>query len=63
MAGKLNVDDFITHRMPLADINKAFDVMHAGTRYAGLVSVRERRRRTDGRVSIRTVIDMGAEAE
>ena len=30
MEGKLNIDDLITHRLPLADINRAFDLMHAG---------------------------------
>jgi len=30
MNGKINIDDLITHRMPLADINKAFDLMHSG---------------------------------
>ena len=30
MDGKVNIDDLITHTMPLADINKAFDLMHAG---------------------------------
>lgn len=30
MAGKLKVDDFITHRRKLDDINKAFEDMHAG---------------------------------
>jgi S-(hydroxymethyl)glutathione dehydrogenase / alcohol dehydrogenase len=30
MQGKINIDDLITHRMPLADINRAFDLMHAG---------------------------------
>lgn len=30
MDGKLNIDDLITHKMPLEDINKAFDLMHAG---------------------------------
>lgn len=30
MQGKLKVDDFITHRHPLANINTAFDDMHAG---------------------------------
>ncbi len=30
MDGKINIDDLITHKMPLADINKAFDLMHAG---------------------------------
>jgi len=30
MEGKLNIDDLITHTMPLEDINDAFDLMHAG---------------------------------
>ena len=30
MDGKINIDDLITHTMPLSDINKAFDLMHAG---------------------------------
>jgi S-(hydroxymethyl)glutathione dehydrogenase/alcohol dehydrogenase len=30
MEGKLNIDDLITHTMPLDDINKGFDLMHAG---------------------------------
>lgn len=30
LEGKLKVDEFITHQYPLTDINKAFDVMHAG---------------------------------
>ena len=30
MDGKINIDDLITHVMPLDDINKAFDLMHSG---------------------------------
>ena len=30
MEGKINIDDLITHTMPLADINKGFDLMNAG---------------------------------
>ena len=30
MDGKINIDDLITHTMPLQDINRAFDLMHAG---------------------------------
>jgi S-(hydroxymethyl)glutathione dehydrogenase/alcohol dehydrogenase len=30
MDGRINIDDLITHQMPLADINRAFDLMHAG---------------------------------
>ncbi len=30
MDGRINIDDLITHTMPLNDINKAFDLMHSG---------------------------------
>ena len=30
MEGRINIDDLITHTMPLGDINRAFDLMHAG---------------------------------
>jgi S-(hydroxymethyl)glutathione dehydrogenase/alcohol dehydrogenase len=30
MNGKINIDDLITHTMPLKDINHAFDLMHEG---------------------------------
>ena len=30
MEGKINIDDLITHTMPLSDINQAFDLMHQG---------------------------------
>jgi S-(hydroxymethyl)glutathione dehydrogenase/alcohol dehydrogenase len=30
MDGKIDIDSLITHTMPLADINKAFDLMHSG---------------------------------
>ncbi|MEM8804863.1 MAG: S-(hydroxymethyl)glutathione dehydrogenase/class III alcohol dehydrogenase [Cyanobacteria bacterium P01_G01_bin.38] len=30
MEGKINIDDLITHTMPLDQINDAFDLMHAG---------------------------------
>jgi S-(hydroxymethyl)glutathione dehydrogenase/alcohol dehydrogenase len=30
MDGKINIDDLITHTLPLTGINKAFDLMHAG---------------------------------
>ena len=30
MDGKINIDDLITHTMPLEDINKGFDLMHGG---------------------------------
>ena len=30
MQGKIDIDDLITHTMPLEDINTSFDLMHAG---------------------------------
>jgi len=30
MDGKINIDDLITHKLKLEDINKAFDLMHSG---------------------------------
>jgi len=30
MDGKINIDDLITHKLKLADINQGFDLMHAG---------------------------------
>lgn len=30
MEGRINIDDLITHTMPLNEINKAFDLMHSG---------------------------------
>jgi S-(hydroxymethyl)glutathione dehydrogenase / alcohol dehydrogenase len=30
MEKKINIDDLITHRLALGDINKGFDLMHAG---------------------------------
>jgi S-(hydroxymethyl)glutathione dehydrogenase/alcohol dehydrogenase len=30
MDGKINIDDLITHVMPLEEINEAFELMHAG---------------------------------
>jgi S-(hydroxymethyl)glutathione dehydrogenase/alcohol dehydrogenase len=30
MDGKINIDDLITHTLPHADVNRAFDLMHGG---------------------------------
>ncbi len=38
MDGKINIDDLITHTMPLADINKAFDLMHHGESIRSVVT-------------------------
>ncbi|KAK2625750.1 hypothetical protein QTJ16_005062 [Diplocarpon rosae] len=41
MKGKLKVDEFITHRKPLAEINAAFDDMKAGDCIRCVVNMRE----------------------
>src|SRR5688572_18569726 len=38
MDGKINIDDLITHTMPLADINDAFDLMHEGESIRSVVT-------------------------
>ncbi len=37
MDGKINIDDLVTHTMPLEDINKGFDLMHSGESIRGVV--------------------------
>jgi S-(hydroxymethyl)glutathione dehydrogenase/alcohol dehydrogenase len=38
MEGKIVIDEMITHTMPLADINKAFDLMHEGASIRSVVT-------------------------
>jgi S-(hydroxymethyl)glutathione dehydrogenase/alcohol dehydrogenase len=38
MDGKINIDDLITHTMPLDDINKGFYLMHAGESIRSVVT-------------------------
>ena len=38
MEGKINIDDLITHTMPLDDINNAFDLMHKGESIRSVVT-------------------------
>jgi S-(hydroxymethyl)glutathione dehydrogenase/alcohol dehydrogenase len=38
MDGKIDIDSLITHTMPLADINRAFDLMHAGESIRSVVT-------------------------
>jgi S-(hydroxymethyl)glutathione dehydrogenase/alcohol dehydrogenase len=38
MDGKINIDDLITHVMPLEDINKGFDLMHQGESIRSVVT-------------------------
>ncbi len=37
MEGKINIDDLITHVLPLSRINEGFDLMHAGTSIRSVV--------------------------
>ncbi len=39
MAGRMKVDEFITHRFPLADINKAFEAMKDGDCIRAIISL------------------------
>jgi S-(hydroxymethyl)glutathione dehydrogenase/alcohol dehydrogenase len=41
MKGKLKVDEFITHRKNLVDINKAFDIMKEGDCIRCVVDMRK----------------------
>jgi S-(hydroxymethyl)glutathione dehydrogenase/alcohol dehydrogenase len=38
MAGKINIDDLITHQMPLDEINTAFELMHKGESIRSVVT-------------------------
>jgi S-(hydroxymethyl)glutathione dehydrogenase/alcohol dehydrogenase len=38
MEGKINIDEMITHTMPLDRINDAFDLMHAGKSIRSVVT-------------------------
>jgi S-(hydroxymethyl)glutathione dehydrogenase/alcohol dehydrogenase len=39
MEGKINIDDLITHKMPLEQINEAFDLMHEGKSIRSVVEL------------------------
>jgi S-(hydroxymethyl)glutathione dehydrogenase / alcohol dehydrogenase len=38
MNGKINIDDLITHVMPVGDVNRAFDLMHSGESIRSVVT-------------------------
>jgi S-(hydroxymethyl)glutathione dehydrogenase/alcohol dehydrogenase len=38
MQGKINIDDLITHVMPIEKINDAFDLMHKGESIRSVVT-------------------------
>ena len=37
MSGRITIDPYVTHTMPLADINRAFDLMHRGASIRSVV--------------------------
>jgi S-(hydroxymethyl)glutathione dehydrogenase/alcohol dehydrogenase len=38
MNGKINIDDLVTHTMPIDQINDAFDLMHKGESIRSVVT-------------------------
>jgi len=38
MAGQIHIDELVTHQMPLADINRAFDLMHEGASIRAVIT-------------------------
>lgn len=38
MEGKINIDDLVTHTMPIEQINEAFDLMHKGESIRSVVT-------------------------
>jgi S-(hydroxymethyl)glutathione dehydrogenase/alcohol dehydrogenase len=40
LAGEIKVDEMVTHILPLAEINKAFDLMHAGKSIRSVIDFR-----------------------
>ncbi len=56
MEGKINIDDLITHVLPLEKINEGFDLMHEGTSIRSVVTYEDQRPRATGAESGRTKI-------
>lgn len=60
---RAQVDEYVTHTWSLADINKAFDVMHAGERYGAVARARGSAPSSPWRCgSIRSVVIFGEQA-
>lgn len=38
MRGELDIDSYVSHNYKLADINKAFDVMHGGESLRSIIN-------------------------
>ena len=43
LAGEIPLQDFITHTMPIEDINEAFDLMHKGESIGSVVILQSKR--------------------
>ena len=41
VAGRLNLDDLVTHRLPMAEVNRGFDLMNSGEALRSVVSFKE----------------------
>jgi S-(hydroxymethyl)glutathione dehydrogenase/alcohol dehydrogenase len=41
MSGKLDIDPYITHNLPLSKINEAFDLMHSGQSIRTVIQLHE----------------------
>ncbi|PAA81232.1 hypothetical protein BOX15_Mlig021965g2 [Macrostomum lignano] len=41
-AGKVKIDQFVTHNFSLADINKSFDLLHAGKSLRAIINMKEK---------------------
>jgi S-(hydroxymethyl)glutathione dehydrogenase/alcohol dehydrogenase len=54
MEGKINIDDLITHVLPLDRINEGFELMHEGKSIRSVVTYDERRARSPAAESGRT---------
>jgi len=50
MAGKLKLDELITHTMSLDKMNEAFDLMHAGKRFVDGLSHKRKREECEMKV-------------
>jgi len=60
MEGKINIDDLITHVLPLERINDAFDLMHAGKSIRSVVVYDAARSRQPAAAAGRSQAPIGA---
>jgi hypothetical protein len=60
MEGKINIDDLITHVLPLERINEGFDLMHAGKSIRSVVTYDAARSRPTAAAPGKTASRVGA---